>query len=202
MWVLQDALENDPNVGSVLSLPVLMAEGMRQPLAFMLNWESLLMWMEKPKYNKIAKSFITEDHVSGHFILRMKESAPRDSRIEVVDRIKGIVRENGFITEMIGGLYLLQGEMANLVASSLVFGLGRLIIFFFIIAYVVSRSFRISLAMVLGLGIVPISMNNPSIPAATPDLPSTSRYCRAPPLGSALGMPYLRIECVRSKTTG
>lgn len=158
MWALQDALENDPNVGSVLSLPVLMAEGMRQPLAFMLNWESLLMWMEKPKYNKIAKSFITDDHVSGHFILRMKESAPRDSRIEVVERIKNIVRENGFITEMIGGLYLLQGEMANLVASSLVYGLGRLIIFFFIIAYVVSRSFKISLAMVLGLGIVPVSI--------------------------------------------
>jgi predicted RND superfamily exporter protein len=156
MWELQDALEKDPNVGSVISLPVLMAEGIRAPLAFMLNWESLLMWMEKPQYHKIARSFITADHVSGHFLLRMKESAKKTSRIEVVDQIKKIVSANGFITEMVGGLYLLQGEMANLVASSLVYGLGRLVLFFFFIAFVVSRSFRISLAMVLGLGIVPL----------------------------------------------
>ena len=29
-----------------------------------------------------------------------------------------------------------------------------------------------------------------------------SRYWRAPPVGSEEGMPYLRMECVASKTTG
>src|SRR5690606_8500615 len=46
------------------------------------------------------------------------------------------------------------------------------------------------------------SMNNPSTPAATPARAMTDRYCRVPPRGSLLGMPYLRIVCVISKTTG
>ncbi len=57
---------------------------------------------------------------------------------------------------MIGGLYLLQGELSQLVAKSLIFGLGRLLLFFVIIAFIVSRSFKISLAMVLGLSVVPV----------------------------------------------
>jgi predicted RND superfamily exporter protein len=156
LWQLQEALENDKSVGSVISLPVLMAEGVRAPLAFLLTWESLLKWMNKPEYNKIARSFITDDHVSGHFLLRMKEAGRTTSRIEVVTRLKNVVSKQGFITEMVGGLYLLQGELSKLVASSLIFGLVRLIAFFIVIAYIVSRSLKISLAMVLSLGVIPI----------------------------------------------
>ena len=156
LWQLQEVLENDRSVGSVISLPVLMAEGVRAPLAFLLSWESLLKWMNKPEYNKIARSFITEDHVSGHFLLRMREEGRTTSRIEVVNRLKEIVANQGFITEMVGGLYLLQGELSNLVASSLIFGLIRLIAFFVVIAYIVSRSLKISIAMVLSLGVIPV----------------------------------------------
>jgi predicted RND superfamily exporter protein len=133
-----------------------MAEGGRAPIAFFVSWESLLKWMEKPEYGKIARSFITDDHVSGRFLLRMKESGRTTSRVEVVARIKDIVREHGFITEMIGGLYLLQGELSRLVSSSLIYGLFGLIGFFMVIALIISRSFKISLAMALALGIIPV----------------------------------------------
>ncbi|MBD3426918.1 MAG: MMPL family transporter [Candidatus Omnitrophica bacterium] len=156
MWDLQEALEKDSSVGSVISLPVLMAEGGRAPLAFLLTWESLLKWMDKPQYNKIARSFITDDHVSGHFLLRMKESGRTTSRIEVVERLKMVVRKHGFVNEMAGGLFLLQGELAKLVSSSLVFGLARLIAFFVVISFIVSRSLRISLAMVFSLSVIPV----------------------------------------------
>ena len=156
MWELQEALENDPDVGSVISLPVLMSEGQRAPLAFLLNWETLLKWMEKPEYGRISKSFITSDHVSGRFLIRMKETARKGSRTEVVEGLKRIAIEHGFIPEMVGGLYLLQGELAKLVTTSLIFGLGRLVLAFILIALIVSRSLRTSLAMVLSLVVVPV----------------------------------------------
>jgi len=46
------------------------------------------------------------------------------------------------------------------------------------------------------------SIKIPSIPAATPARERTGKYSLAPPLGSALGIPYFLIECVTSKTTG
>ena len=49
MWDLQDALEEHKGVGTVISLPVLMAEGHRRPLAFLLSWNHLLNIMNEPK---------------------------------------------------------------------------------------------------------------------------------------------------------
>lgn len=156
MWALQEALEEDPNVGSIVSLPVLMSEGSRAPLAFLLTWESLLKWMEKPEYGRISRSFITDDHTTGRFLIRMKETARKGSRKEAVENLKMIVVEHGFTPEMVGGLYILQGELAKLVSASLIFGLGRLILAFIGIAFIVSRSFKISFSMVLSLCVVPL----------------------------------------------
>ena len=158
LWSLQEALEKDAAVGSIISLPVLMAEGNRAPLAFLLDWEGLLRQMNKSQHNRIARSFVTDDRISGYFFLRMKESYSDLSRIEVVDRIKQTVREYGFVPEMVGGVYLLQGELSRLVAASLVYGLSKLIFLFIFVAWAVSRSIRISLAMVLSLCIIPVCM--------------------------------------------
>lgn len=158
LWQLQEALEEDEAVGSIISLPVLMAEGSRAPLAFLLNWEGLLRRMEHPKYNRIARSFVTDDRISGYFFIRMKETGRMTSRLAVVDRIKDIVRRHDFVPEMVGGVYLLQGELSRLVASSLIYGLGKLILLFILIAWIVSRSLRIAVAMVLSLCIIPICM--------------------------------------------
>lgn len=158
LWNLQEALEKDPSVGSIVSLPVIMAEGNRAPLAFLLNWEGLLNTMGQEKYDRIARSFVTDDRVSGYFFIRMKETERSASRIEVIKRLKGIVHQHGFIPEMQGGVYLLQGELSKLVASSLIYGLAKLILFFIVIAWIVSRCFGISLAMVLSLSIPPVCM--------------------------------------------
>ncbi len=158
LWRLQEALENDAAVGSIISLPVLMAEGNRAPLAFLLDWEGLLRQMNKPEHNRIARSFVTDDRISGYFFLRMKESYSDTSRLEVIDRIKQTVRDYDFVPEMAGGVYLLQGELSRLVASSLIYGLGKLILLFVFVAWLVSRSIKISLAMVLSLCIIPVCM--------------------------------------------
>jgi predicted RND superfamily exporter protein len=88
----------------------------------------------------------------------MRESYKDFSRLEVVDRIKQTVRDYGFVPEMVGGVYLLQGELSRLVAASLVYGLSKLIFLFIFVAWAVSRSIRISLAMVLSLCIIPVCM--------------------------------------------
>ena len=158
LWQLQESLEADESVGSIISLPVLMAEGNRAPLAFLLNWEGLLRRMNHPKHDRIARSFITDDRISGYFFIRMKESGRTGSRLEVIERIKTIVRSHSFVPEMVGGVYVLQGELSRLVASSLIYGLSKLIFLFVFIAWIVSRSLRIALAMVLSLCIIPICM--------------------------------------------
>ena len=153
---IQKALEKDEYVGSIISLPVIMAEGNRAPLAFLLSWEGLLQRMDQPKYNNITRAFVTQDRVSGYFFIRMKESLRNISRLEVINRIKELVTNYGFVPEMMGGIYLLQGELSRLVASSLIFGLGRLILLFVLIALVVSGSIAASLSMVLSLCVVPV----------------------------------------------
>ena len=158
LWELQESLEADESVGSIISLPVLMAEGNRAPLAFLLDWEGLLRRMNHPKYDRVTRSFITDDRISGYFFIRMKESGRTGSRLEVIERIKGIVRNHGFVPEMVGGVYVLQGELSRLVASSLIYGLSKLIFLFVFIAWIVSRSLRIALAMVLSLCIIPVCM--------------------------------------------
>src|SRR5947207_7733405 len=61
LWSLQKALENDRDVGVVISLPILLAEGDRTPFSFFLSYETLLRLMDKPEHGRIARSFVTHD---------------------------------------------------------------------------------------------------------------------------------------------
>src|SRR5207248_5290814 len=49
MWTLQGALERYKDVGTVVSLPTLLAEGDRAPFSFFLSYETLMRMMEEPK---------------------------------------------------------------------------------------------------------------------------------------------------------
>src|SRR5436190_21537152 len=49
MWTLQGALEKYKGVGTVISLPTLLAEGDRTPFSFFLSYETLIRIMEEPK---------------------------------------------------------------------------------------------------------------------------------------------------------
>src|SRR5207244_10964028 len=58
----------------------------------------------------------------------------------------------------VGGIYYLQGRLAQLVASSLVTGLFWLNLLFIGIAWIVARSVRGALAMIVRLTLVPLCM--------------------------------------------
>ncbi|MCF7907462.1 MAG: MMPL family transporter [Candidatus Omnitrophica bacterium] len=156
LWQLQTALEKHQAVGSVISLPVLMAQARQHPFSFFLGWDWLLNIMEKPSHNEIGKIFISPDRKNGLFLLRMKETGRTKTRLEIIAELKELVRENGFVPEITGGVYALQGRLAKLVSSSLVFGLFRLLFIFFLISWLVSRSLPVSLSMTLGILIIPL----------------------------------------------
>ena len=156
LWALQESLEQDKEVGSSVSLPVLMAEAKRNILASLLSWEGLLNILQQPQFGGIARSFITNDHREGLFLLRMNESNRKVSRLKVIEEIKEMVHANGFVPELVGGIYNLQGHLAELVASSIIFGLGQLIIIFALIAWVISRSWRVAFAIILSICVIPV----------------------------------------------
>ncbi|MGC1629027.1 MAG: MMPL family transporter [Candidatus Acidiferrales bacterium] len=158
MWDLQDALEEHKGVGTVISLPVLMAEGHRRPLAFLLSWNHLLNIMNEPRYNRVASTFVTKDRSMAAFYLRMDERGRDQPRVDVVNELRSVVRQNGFRPVLVGGVYELQGQLAQLVASSLVEGLLGLMIFFTAVAWIVGRSLRTGAAMIFSLSLVPICM--------------------------------------------
>jgi len=158
MWRLHGALENYHDVGAVISLPTLLAEGDRTPFSFLLSYEKMLEIMEQPKYARVAKSFVTEDRSEANFLLRMIENRRQKLRLEVVDDLRSITRKNGFKAELVGGIYYLQGRLAKLVRESLVTGLFWLNVLFIGIAWVVARSLRGTVAMIVSLTLVPLSM--------------------------------------------
>jgi len=86
----------------------------------------------------------------------MKEDKRAKARLEIIEELKKIVHDNGFDSEITGGIYALQGHLSKLVMSSLVFGLFRLLLLFFIISWIVSRSLPVSLAMTASISIIPL----------------------------------------------
>src|SRR5437763_275889 len=158
MWRLHGALENYKDVGTVISLPTLLAEGDRVPFSFLISYEKMMELMEQPKYARVAKSFVTKDRKHAMFLLRMVEDRRDKDRTGVVEDIRAICHKYGFKAELIGGIYYLQGRLAKLVASSLVTGLFWLNLLFIIIAWIVARTVRGALAMILSLTLVPVCM--------------------------------------------
>ncbi len=161
LWRLQEVLEQHRSVGSVVSLPVLLAQARKAPLGLLLSvisMDALIKILERPEQDAIAKSFISHDYKYGLFMLRMNEAYRIRSRIEIVDEIKELVLAQGFVPEIVGGIYSLQGHLAKLVAISLVNGLGKLILLFAIIGLIVSHSLRITLALTLSVALLPVTI--------------------------------------------
>src|SRR5437867_10091574 len=158
MWTLHGALENYKDVGTVISLPTLLAEGDRTPFSFFISYEKMMEIMAQPKYARVSKSFVTEDRSQTMFLLRMVEARRDKLRLEVVDDLRSITRKHGFTPALVGGIYYLQGRLAKLVASSLVTGLFWLNGLFIVIAWIVARSIRGAIAMIATLTLVPLCM--------------------------------------------
>ena len=156
LWRLQGALEHDKNVGTVVSLPTLLAEGDRAPFSFFISYEKMMEMMEQPKYSRVAKSFVNQSRTESVFLLRLVENKRGEPRPEVIDELKALCRKFGFKADLVGGVYYLQSRLGQLVASSLVTGLFWLNGLFIIIAWFVARSVRGALAMIASLTLVPL----------------------------------------------
>ena len=92
------------------------------------------------------------------YLLRMKENGRQEGRNEVTARLQGIVAKTGFESVLTGGVYQLQGRLSDLVARSLLTGIAGLLVLFSIIAWVVSRHWRIALAMTITAALIPITI--------------------------------------------
>lgn len=158
LWALQESLSGHPDVGTVISLPVLMAEGDQHPLAVLLTWKWLLDILSSPRFEGVARTFVTDDRTQALFLLRMKEVGRDRPRVEVVTEVEDLVRNQGFTADLTGGVYQLQGQLAQLVGSSLFQGLMLLVGLFAIVAAAVARSFRVALAMVGCLALLPVAL--------------------------------------------
>ena len=156
MWVFQDALEADSAVGAVMSPPVLLGHARTQPLARFLSLEGLQAIMETEQYNEIGRGFMRPERDEGRFYIRMKESVEEPSRQAVMDRLGGYAVEAGLEVVQMGGLYDLQAQLGRLITSSLQIGLGGLLLLFVIVAWVVSRSAKVTTMMVACLAGVPL----------------------------------------------
>jgi predicted RND superfamily exporter protein len=156
LQALQTSLEEDPAVGTALSLPVLLAEAQQVPFAAFLAPDQLLALLDSPAFGSLGRSFITEDRRQARIFLRMREGGRQGSRLEVVERVVAQVREAGLEPELVGGLYDLQGRLSRLVRSSVLMGLTGLAVLFTLISAYVSRRLRTTLVMLAGVVAVPI----------------------------------------------
>jgi predicted RND superfamily exporter protein len=135
-----------------------MDEAHHHPFAFLLSWNHLLNILNEPKYDRVASTFVTKDRTRAAFYLRMVELKRQKDRVDVVNDLRAIARRHGFRVVLVGGVYELQGQLAKLVASSLVKGLFSLMAFFSVIALIVGRSLRVAAAMIFSLSLVPLCM--------------------------------------------
>jgi predicted RND superfamily exporter protein len=158
LWQLQRDLEDDREIGSVVSLPLLMAEGEKFPLSRFLSWKTILNKMAEPRYERIGRQFISADHIYGHYILRMKESGRRESRAAIIQRIKITVRRHGFNPVLMGGMYPLQAQLSQLLESSLVEGLAEIVLLLGVIGFIITRSLVVGLTMAFGMSMVPVGL--------------------------------------------
>jgi predicted RND superfamily exporter protein len=158
LQALQARLERHRDVGSALSIALLMGEAERPWYSFLFSWERKLDQLDKPEYGRIGRTFISRDRRRARFILRMEEGARTRPRAVVMNEIAGIVRTHGFRTIAVAGLYPLQGELSTLVQGSVLRGLGGLLAAFAAIVWFVTRSLRTTLVMIVCLGVTPLAL--------------------------------------------
>jgi predicted RND superfamily exporter protein len=137
---LHVALEEDPAVGVALSPTVLVGHARTLPLAALLPTPMLLDIASSPQQGGVGLGYITAARDEAHYFLRMHESGREESRQAVLDRLSGYAEEAGLEPVAVAGLYDLQAQLGRLIASSLVEGIGGLLVLFLGVAFIVSRS--------------------------------------------------------------
>src|SRR5438874_6470168 len=93
MWTLHGALENEKDVGTVVSLPTLLAEGDRTPFSFFFSYEKMMEIMSQPKYARVGKGLVSEDRKEAVLTLRMIEAPRTKYRVDVVTDLRAVRRQ-------------------------------------------------------------------------------------------------------------
>ncbi len=154
MEVLQGALEADSAVGVVLSPPVLIAHARTLPLAGLLPVPLLLDIASGERLGGVGLGYVSPDRGEARFALRIREGVAEPRR-SVMARLTEDVRRAGLEPVLLAGLYDLQAQLGDLIASSLRIGIGGLLLLFLGVAAIVSRSARVALTMWLCLIAIP-----------------------------------------------
>ncbi len=159
LWELQRALEREPTVGRIVSLPVVLAEGERFPLVgSLLSRELMLRILETPFFDRVGESFVTADRQQTLFAIQMTEHAREGPRVGVVARLRQVARRHGFEAPTAGGVFYLQGKLSQVVARSMVESLGALALLFTAVAWWTTGSLRVALAMTGVLALAPVAV--------------------------------------------
>lgn len=143
---LHVAIESDSVVGVALSPTVLVAHARTLPLAGFLPVSVLLDLASSPRLGGVGLTYITPERDQAHYFLRMRESGQED-REAVLARMRGYVTGAGLEPVAVAGLYDLQAQLGRLISSSLVEGIGGLMLLFLGVAAAVSRSVGTTLKM-------------------------------------------------------
>jgi predicted RND superfamily exporter protein len=159
LLALHEALQNVQAVGTVISLPLIMAEAREHPLSFLFSHKRLLNFLQSDRYGRVADNFITADRSSAYFMMRMIEGRRGDAtRLEVVEKLRTVASENQFNVELVGGVYYLQGTLARMVESSLWQGLSWMLVVIAFTGLVISRSVRVAVSFVLVIAGIPVAI--------------------------------------------
>jgi predicted RND superfamily exporter protein len=158
LWEVQHAFEAMPEVGRVVSLPVVLAEGERFPLSFVLKREWMLRLLESPLFDRVGRSFVSEDGIHTLFALQMVEHRRSEKRVEVIEHLRSTAARKGFEIPLVGGVFYLQGALSELVARSMIESLAMLAVLFTAIGWASTRSLRVASSMVLVLALVPCAV--------------------------------------------
>lgn len=152
----QDALDADSAVGVVVSPTSLVGHARTLPLAGLLPLQVLLDIASGAQLDSVALGYVTPERDEAHFFLRMHEAQSGEPREVVMDRLRSHAVGSGLETVVIAGLYDLQAQLGRLIASSLKIGIGGLLLLFFMVALVVSRSGPTAVKMWLCLAAIPL----------------------------------------------
>ncbi len=151
---LHNELANHKDVGSVMSLALVMKEAKRHWMGKVLPWGVLVNILSGDSYQNIISRFMTHDRRQALFILRMKESEHNKPKAEIIQSIEKIVHKHGFWINYRGGPYSLQHRLSILVKSSLYQSLLYLLVSFSIVVIFVSLNMITSVAVILSVALI------------------------------------------------
>jgi predicted RND superfamily exporter protein len=153
---LQEAMERDPAVGTVIALPLVLGEVGRHWYSFLFSDKHWLDILDEQKHGEVARRFIDVGRTKALFLLRMRESDRTAPRAVVIGRLKDLVTARGFRPALVGGTYSLLDQQARLVTSSIVSGALMLVGIFAVMGFAFSRSVKVAVAMLLCLAAIPV----------------------------------------------